>query len=104
MQIQVNHGNHVRLGADVEQRFADIIRDTLNRFGDRITRIEMHLSDENAGKHGDSDKRCLIEARMANLQPVAVSHLADSWQLAFDGALEKLEHAIGHTIGKLATH
>lgn len=104
MHIQVNHGNHVRLGVDVEQRFADVIRDTLNRFGDRITRVEMHMSDENAGKGGDSDKRCLIEARLANLQPIAVSHLADSWQLAFDGALEKLEHAIGHTIGKLETH
>jgi hypothetical protein len=104
MHIQVNHGNHVRLGADVEQRFADIIRDTLNRFGDRITRVEMHMSDENGGKHSSSDKRCLIEARLANIQPVAVSHLANSWQLAFDGALEKLEHAIGHTIGKLETH
>jgi hypothetical protein len=104
MHIQVNHGNHVRLGADVEQRFADIIRETLDRFGDRITRVEMHLSDENAGKHGDSDKRCLIEVRMANLQPIAVSHLAASWQIAFDGALEKVEHAIGHAIGKLETH
>jgi len=104
MHIQVNHGNHVRLGADVEQRFADIIRETLNRFGDRITRVEMHLSDENAHKHGDSDKRCMIEVRMANLQPVAVNHLADSWQLAFDGALEKLEHALNHTIGKRQNH
>jgi ribosome-associated translation inhibitor RaiA len=104
MQIQVNHGNHVRLGADVEQRFADIIRDTLDRFGDRITRIEMHLTDENAGKHGESDKRCMLEARLANLQPIAVNHSAHSWQLAFDGALEKLEHALAHTIGKRETH
>jgi ribosome-associated translation inhibitor RaiA len=104
MQVQVNHDNHVRLGADVEQRFGDIIRDSLNRYGDRITRVEMHVSDENGGKGGDADKRCMLEARMANLHPIAVSHLADSYQLAFDGALEKLEHAISHTIGKLETH
>ncbi len=104
MQIQVNHDNHVHLGADVEQRFADIIRNTLNRYGDRITRVAMHLSDENAAKHGDSDKRCMLEARLANLQPIAVTHMAESWQLAFDGALEKLETAIGRTIGKLETH
>lgn len=104
MQVQVNHGKHVHLGADVEQRFADIIRETLNRFGDRITRVQMHLSDENAGKHGSDDKRCLLEARLANLQPIVASHAADSWQLAFDGALEKLEAAIGHAIGKLETH
>lgn len=104
MHIQVNHGSHVRLGAEVEQRFADIIRNTLQRFGDRITRVEMHLSDENAGKGGDSDKRCMLEVRVANLNPVAVNHQADSWQLAFDGALEKLENALNHTIGKRETH
>ena len=104
MQIQINHDNHVRLGADVEQRFAGIIRDALDRFADRITRIEMHITDENAGKHGDSDKRCMLEARLANLQPLAVTHLAQTHQLAFDGALEKLEHAIGHLIGRLSTH
>jgi ribosome-associated translation inhibitor RaiA len=104
MHIQVNHGNHVRLGEDVEQRFADIIRNSLDRYGDRITRVEMHLSDENAGKGGDSDKRCMIEVRMANVQPIAVNHSADSWQLAFDGALEKAERALSHAIGKLETH
>lgn len=104
MQIQINHDNHVRLGADVEQRFAGIIREALDRFGDRITRIEMHITDENGGKHGDSDKRCMLEARLANLQPLAVTHLADSHQLAFSGALEKLEHAIGHLIGRRSSH
>jgi ribosome-associated translation inhibitor RaiA len=103
MHIKVNHGNHVRLGEDVEQRFADIIRNTLNRFGDRITRVEMHMSDENAGKGGD-DKRCLIEVRMANLAPIAVSHIADTWQVAFDGALGKVESAISHSVGKRETH
>jgi ribosome-associated translation inhibitor RaiA len=103
MQVQINHDNHVRLGADVEQRLAATVRDFLNRFGDRITRVEVHMSDANGGKGGD-DKRCLLEARMANLQPIAVSHLAATYQLAFDGALDKLEHAISHTIGKLETH
>ena len=104
MQIQINHDNHVRLGADVEQRFAGIIRDSLDRFADRITRIEMHITDENGGKHGDADKRCMLEARLANLQPLAVTHLAATHQLAFDGALEKLEHAIRHLLGKLSKH
>jgi ribosome-associated translation inhibitor RaiA len=103
MQVQINHDNHVRLGADVEQRLADTVRDFLDRFGDRITRVEVHMSDANGGKGGD-DKRCLLEARLANLQPIAVSHLAASYQLAFDGALDKLEHAINHTVGKLETH
>jgi len=104
MQIQINHDNHVRLGEDVEERFAATVRDTLDRYADRITRVEVHLGDENGGKHGASDKRCLIEVRLASLKPIAVTHLADSYPLAVDGALEKLEHAIGHSIGKRATH
>ena len=74
MQVQINHDNHVRLGADVEERLADTVRDFLNRFGDRITRVEVHMSDANGGKGGD-DKRCLLEARLANLQPIAVPAL-----------------------------
>jgi ribosome-associated translation inhibitor RaiA len=103
MQVQINHDNHVRLGADVEQRLAETVRESLNRFGDRITRVEVHMSDANGGKGGD-DKKCLLEVRMANLQPIAVSQQASTYQLAFDRALDKLTHAIGHTIGKLATH
>ncbi|HVF17243.1 MAG TPA: HPF/RaiA family ribosome-associated protein [Steroidobacteraceae bacterium] len=103
MQIQINHDNHVRLGEDVEQRLAGTVRDFLDRFGDRITRVEVYMSDVNGQKGGD-DKRCLLEARLANLAPIAVSDNADSYQLAFEGALDKLEHALNHTVGKLETH
>jgi hypothetical protein len=64
----------------------------------------MHLGDENAGKHGDSDKRCMLEARLANLAPIAVTHQAESLQMAFEGALEKLDRALGNAIGKLQAH
>ena len=101
MQVQVNHDNHVRLGEDVSARFSGFIEDGLARFSERITRVEMHVGDVNAGKGGNADKRCMLEARLANLQPIAVTHQAESLQLASDGALEKLEHALGHTVGKL---
>jgi hypothetical protein len=104
MQIQVNHDNHVRLGEEVSSRWAAIIEDALTQYADRITRVEMHLGDVNGGKHGNADKRCMLEARIAGLAPVAVTHQAESLQLAFDGALEKLGHALGHTFGKQQTH
>jgi ribosome-associated translation inhibitor RaiA len=104
VQVQVNHDNHVRIGEEVSERLKRVLESSLSQFADRITRIEMHLGDENAGKHGDSDKRCMLEARLANLAPVAVSHQAESLQLAFEGALKKLDHALSHAIGKLETH
>jgi ribosome-associated translation inhibitor RaiA len=104
MQVQVNHGNRVRIAEDTALRLTRVVEDGLAQFADRITRVEMHLGDENAEKGGTSDKRCMLEARLANLQPVAVTHQAQSLQLAIDGALEKLTHALNHALGKLETH
>jgi ribosome-associated translation inhibitor RaiA len=104
MQVQVNHDNHVRIGDDAATRLSQVVEDSLSHFADRITRIEMHLGDVNAGKGGDADKRCMLEARLANLEPIAVTHQAESLHLAIDGALDKLEHAMSRKIGRLETH
>jgi ribosome-associated translation inhibitor RaiA len=104
MQVQVNHDNNVRIGEEVADRLTQVLESSLAQFADRITRVEMHLGDENAGKHGDSDKRCMLEARLANLAPIAVTHQAESLQMAFEGALEKLDRALGNAIGKLQAH
>ncbi len=103
MQVQVNHDNHVRLAEDTAERLSRTVEDYLSKFADRITRVEMHLSDLNGGK-GGKDKRCMLEARMSNLQPIAVTHHAETVQLAIDGALARLDHAISHAIGKRETH
>ncbi len=104
MQVQVNHDNHVRLTLETAERLTGVIEDALSKFADRITRVEMHLGDVNGGKGGEADKRCMLEARMSHIHPIAVTHQAESIQLAIDGALEKLDHALSHALGKLATH
>jgi ribosome-associated translation inhibitor RaiA len=104
MQVQVNHDNNVRIGEEVADRLTQVLESSLSQFADRITRVEMHLGDQNAGKHGDSDKRCMLEARLANLAPIAVTHQAESLQMAFEGALQKLDHALRHAVGKRETH
>jgi hypothetical protein len=103
MQVQVNHDNHVRLTGDTAERLSGVVEGALSKFADRITRVEMHLGDVNSGK-GGPDKRCMLEARMSHVQPIAVTHQAESLQLAIDGALEKLDHALSHALGKLETH
>lgn len=103
MQVQVNHDNHVRLVEETAERLSKTVADSLAKFADRITRVEMHLGDMNAGK-GGADKRCVLEARMPNIAPIAVTHHAETLNLAIDGALERLDHAISRAIGKLETH
>jgi ribosome-associated translation inhibitor RaiA len=100
MQVKVNHDDHLRITGETAERLSRMVEDALAKYADRVTRVEMHLEDVNAGKHGNADKRCLIEARLAKLQPVAVTHHAESVQLAIDGALERLDRALEHAIGK----
>ena len=74
---------------------------TLERHLEFLTRVEVHLSDENGGKSGPKDKRCKMEARPKGHQPILVSHDADLLTQAVEGAAEKLEHALEHLFGKL---
>ena len=74
---------------------------TLERHLEFLTRVEVHLSDENGGKSGPKDKRCKMEARPKGHQPILVSHDADSLTQAVEGAAQKLEHALEHLFGKL---
>ncbi len=103
MKIQLNTDSHIvgseALTADVEGK----INSSLKRFSDRITRIEVHLSDLNSAKAGPDDKRCVIEARVAGLNPISVSHQAATLALAIDGAREKIANTLETAFGKRDT-
>ncbi|HEV7799749.1 MAG TPA: HPF/RaiA family ribosome-associated protein [Burkholderiales bacterium] len=102
MQIQINSDHHITGSPELAAQVQSLVRDSLDRYSDRITRVEVHLNDLNSIKHGNHDKRCLMEARLGGLGPVAVDHEADNLELAINGAMEKLERAIEHKLGKLA--
>lgn len=101
MHVQVNSDSNVGVHEEFALRVAAAVASALSRFSDQVTRIEVHLSDVNAGKGGAADKRCTMEARLAGLQPIAVSHQADTIQHAIDGASGKLERALDSAVGKL---
>ena len=102
MQIQINSDHHITGTPELAARVQGLVRDTLERYSDRITRVEVHLNDLNGVKGGSNDKRCLMEARLGGLAPIAVNHEAESLTLAVEGAMEKLERAIEHKLGKEA--
>ncbi len=102
MQILVNSDHNIKGSESVTERVEGIVADSLDRFAGRITRIEVHLGDVNGNKLGERDKRCMMEARLAGLKPIAVSHQAPTLLEAIDAAAEKLERAIGHVLGKSA--
>ena len=102
MQIQINTGHNIEGHEALAAHFTGVVEESLSRFGDRLTHVYVHLSDENSDKKGgDEDMRCMIEARLKSSQPLAVTHQAATLDQAVDGAAEKLTHLIDHTIGKL---
>src|SRR5690348_13909872 len=87
MQILVNTDNHIGGSQKLSGFVEDVLQGTLGRFGERITRVEVHLTDENSReKEGNNDKRCVLEARLAGLQPIAVSDQGATLEQAIDGA------------------
>ena len=104
MTVQINTDNNVEGHARLKLYIQDEVATTLARFEDKVTRLEVHLGDENSDKSGVNDKRCLIEARPVNSQPLAVTHHAETTEKAFNGALDKIKKVLGTTFDKMKTH
>ncbi|WP_137176569.1 HPF/RaiA family ribosome-associated protein [Roseomonas sp. AR75] len=103
MHIQIN--THDTAGDDeFTGRVEVAVGSALERFAAHLTRVEVHLGDVNAGKHGPADKRCMIEARPTHHQPVAVTHQAATIPLAIDGALEKARKALDKALAARTDH
>jgi len=99
MQINV-HARHINTN---EERVREEVERALDRFADRITRVEVFLQDVNAGKGGD-DKQCTLEARPRGLDPVAAEHMAAVAMEAVTGAAGKLERMLNTRFGRLEGH
>lgn len=100
MQIQVQTDRNVDVSDGMVQRIEGDIESALSRFGDQITRVEVHVGSETSGRPSVDDKRCVIEARLAGRQPVAVTHHAASVGEACGGAVDKLASLIGSRYGR----
>ncbi|AKA26556.1 hypothetical protein PCL1606_51090 [Pseudomonas chlororaphis] len=85
----------------MEEWVRSTIESTLERYEEDLTRVVVHLRDENGDKPGPHDLRCQLEARPKGHQPVSVTHKADTLEQAIDGAAVKLESALEHMFGKL---
>ncbi len=104
MTIQFNTGNNIPGNEALTQPLATEISEALSRYSDRISRVEVHLSDEDGNKNSGGDKRCLLEARMEGRKPIAVSNTANTHQQAVDGAIDKLKASLDTIIGRMRNH
>jgi hypothetical protein len=101
MKIQFNTDKNGRESETIRGSITDIISKKLNGFGEQIIRLEVHLSDENGHKEGVNDKRCLLEARLEGMHPVAVTKVADTEEQAVKGAADKLKTSLTTILGRM---
>ena len=104
MQVKINTDKNIECHAPLMLHIETVVKGAVEHFSGQITRVEVHLSDENAHKSGDSDLRCLMEARLQGYQPVAVTEHAETMHKAIQGAADKLKRAIESAIGRLNDH
>jgi ribosome-associated translation inhibitor RaiA len=101
MLIQINTDDNVNNSDARADTLEAAIRNTLERFASQVTRVEVHLSDENGDKKsGSADIRCMLEARLAGLQPVAVTDSAATVAQAVDGAARKMRSSLDSILGR----
>lgn len=100
MTIQFNTDNNIKGSEALRAPVIALISAELSRFSAHITRIEVHLTDQDGKKHGLDDKRCVLEARLEGMQPIAVTKDAGSRDQALEGALEKLKASLETVLGR----
>jgi hypothetical protein len=104
MQIQVNADNHLERGEARDAWARAVVESAMTHLADSVTRVEVHLSDENAGKGGGAAMRCKMEVRLTGRPPVAVSHDAPGMDAAVNGAVHKLVRATTSALGRAGKH
>ncbi len=99
MQIQISSGHNIEIHGALATEISGLVEGALGRYSDQITRVEVHLSDENSDKKvGHDTMRCMLEARLEGRQPIAVTHQASTVDQAVDGAADKLTRLIESTL------
>ncbi|WP_324828523.1 HPF/RaiA family ribosome-associated protein [Qipengyuania zhejiangensis] len=104
MQVQFNSDSSVMGTENVATRIEAQVREKLSRFEDRLTRLEIHVRDENARKGGADDKACVIEARPRSGAPLSVTAHAADVDTAARVAGTKLAKLLDRQFGKAEKH
>ncbi|TFD35577.1 HPF/RaiA family ribosome-associated protein [Cryobacterium sp. TMT1-19] len=104
MQILVNTDNNIAGTDAVVAEVESSVKIVLARFSSRLTRVEVHLSDESAGRATTDDIRCLLEVRPAGGNPLAATDHSSTMTGAVSGALHKLASVLETTFGRMDDH
>jgi len=101
MQIKINTDKNIHGDERLKEAARAMVEQGLGHVSARLTRVEVHLQDENAQKGGSDDIRCMIEGRPEGMAPQAVTHHDANIEAAVRGATKKLRALLESEFGKL---
>ncbi len=102
MKVHLHTDRNLVLDAELAARIEANVAAGLVRFPSRLMRVDLHLTDQSAGRNSGAHVRCLAETRLSGLPSVAVTHQASDARNALDGAVAELVSALTHTFDRLA--
>jgi ribosome-associated translation inhibitor RaiA len=101
MQILLRSSPNTDGSQLMAEHVTTVLTSALERFGERITSVEAHLSGVSSqGSSGADDIECALEARLAGFEPVVVKEHAGNAHQAIEGAVRKLKRAVGTALAK----
>ncbi|MCV2350461.1 HPF/RaiA family ribosome-associated protein [Paucibacter sp. Y2R2-4] len=101
MQVLLHSDTHIAATQLTSDHLSALAKEQLDRFGDRITRVEAHLSDvKGHAKTADQAVLCSLEARLKGMEPLVVKEEAGNIHQAIDGAMRKLKRALATALEK----
>ncbi len=103
MQVLVHSDHNINGREALSAHITSVVDRALERNADRITRVEVHLRDENSDKKGGEDAmRCTMEARVEGHQSLVVTQLHPTLHGVVDAAADKLARLVTHTLDRLS--
>ena len=104
MKIEFNTDKTINGDERQQEYFTTQIIKDLHKYESHITKIEVHLSDQNGNKEGWDDILCVLDAKIDGIEPVVVRKQANTIALAVSGAVDKLKASLETVLGRLQNH
>ena len=103
MQIDVRIDGNIDGTEGLRAHVQAIVENALSRFSERVTVVEVRLSDVNGKKGGPNDKHCMMEVRLDGCQPIGVTDQASTFEQAVKGSARKLKRSVESKLGRAST-
>ena len=101
MQVLLQSDPNTDGSPAMTQHLKTVVEEALDRFGDRLTRVQAHLAAaEGHAKTADDKVQCTLEAYLAGADVIVVKNHAASAHQAIDGAVRKLRRAVETQVEK----